>query len=439
MQMPTSREEAVPMWLHAVYGHDGDHPKPALAAQFLEQQPELIRGDLYVGCATGDVDAVRRAIEAVPDLADRPITGWKCPGCEAALDRTPLIAVTHSTLVQLPEFRDGLYATARLLLASGADVNQPYQEGDYALSALYGAAGKNQDAGMTRILLEAGANPNDGESLYHSMEEHGMECARLLLDAGARVEGSNALHHCLDQDNIEKLRLLLRHTKDVNDPGSGIGNPLMWALRRGRSLAHIQALLDAGAKAEGAYKRAMLFGLTAIAALLPPESLTTEEQFVAACARADEPRVRKMLSVAPEIFSTLSEDLLKQLPNLTESGNHAAVRLMVTLGWPIAVRDGDWSASALNLAVFQGNATLTRFLLEHGASWTEEQGFGDNAHGTLSWASRNMSPHNDYVGCARALVEHGMPVLGDEGDYSDAVWGYLVTCGTSSVRGLGQA
>ena len=278
---------------------------------------------------------------------------------------------------------------------------------------------------MTRILLEAGADPNDGESLYHSMEEHGMDCARLLLEAGARVEGSNALHHCLDQNNIDKLRLLLAHTTDVNDRGSSIGNPLMWALRRGRSMEHIQALLDAGAQAEGAYKRALLFGLTRIAALLPPEHLTIEEQFVAACARADEPRARKMLAVHPEMFTTLSEDLLKQLPNLVESGNHAAARLMVTLGWPIAIRGGDWSASALNMAVFQGNATLTRFLLQHGASWTEEHGWGDNVHGTLCWASRNMSPHNDYIGCAKALIEHGMPILELDGDYSTEVAEYL--------------
>lgn len=419
--VPTSREEAIPMWLHVVYGHDGDHPQPRFAAQVFREHTHLLDGDLYVACATGNVDELRRAVEAVHALADEPISGWSCPGCEMKLDRTPLIAVTHSTLVQVPEFRDGLYACARFLIAAGANVNQRHDEGGHSLSPLYGAAGKNQDPGMTRILLEAGADPNDGESIYHSMEEHGLECAQLLLEAGARVEGSNALHHCLDQNNIEKLRLLLRYTRDVNDPTSSIGNPLMWALRRGRSRAHIEALISAGARAPGAYKRAIQFGLKHVLDLLEPEPLTPEEQFAAACAQADEDQARTMLAAHPELLTNMPAELLKQLPNLVESGNHAAVRLMVKLGWPIGVRGGDWDATALNIAVYQGNSALTLFLLEHGASWTEEQGFGDNVHGTLCWASRNMSPLNDYVGCARALIEHGMPVLELDGDYSEAV------------------
>ena len=40
----------------------------------------------------------------------------------------------------------------------------------------------------------------------------------------------------------------------------------------------------------------------------------------------------------------------------------------------------------------------------------EEHGHCDNVCGTLSWASRNEPIEDgDWAGCARALLEHGMP------------------------------
>jgi len=450
-KLSTARKDIIPLWVHKAYGHDTEHADPIFAANRLKEIPDFVQGDLFLACAIGDEETVRRAIAADPACVNRINNSWNCPGCKHDLSMPPLFAVTHSTLTRLPDFRDSLRQCARLLLDAGANPNQSWEDKNWGhpVSALYGAAGKNHDATLTKMLLEAGANPNDTESLYHAVEGFNADCLRLLLEAGARVEGSNALHHQLDMENLERLQLMLAHTKDANDTGSALGSPLIWAIRRRRSLSHIEALVNAGADPRAktkdgisAYVFALQSGLRDVAAFLlrsgASETLSVEDQFVIACAAADRTEAQRLFATHPDMFSRLSDTQLRQLPNLTESRDLDAVRLMVELGWPIAVTGGDWQASALNLAVFQGDPELTRFLLEHGASWTERHGFGDNVNGILGWASRNEPAaypyyeisgnqrklailQRDWVGCAQALVAHGMPLPESLQNYSEAV------------------
>jgi ankyrin repeat protein len=413
-------------WLRLVYGGhiavSNSRARPTVAARVLEDNPSLLRDDPYLACAVGDEAELRRALSG--NRAWVNTTG-------GPLDLPPLVAVTHSSLVRLPGFRDSLHACAKLLLEAGADPNQAVasrwgsasisQPSDYRLSALYGASGQNHDPELTRLLLEAGANPNDGESLYHSLES--LACTRLLLDAGAHASEANAIYRALDLDSIDVLRLLLSRGADPNEPAKGTpisdwGSPLLWAIRRRRSPAHIAALLEAGADAlartpdgADAHTLALRFGLPDVAALLGrAEQPSHEERFIAACAQADEAGARRIQSRRSDLPRALSETQLRLLPELAAQGCAEAVKVMVKLGWPIAVLGGDWRASALNHAVFRGDAQLTRFLLEHGAKWTEEHGHGDNACGTLSWASYNEPVEGgDWLGCAEALVAHGMP------------------------------
>ncbi|WP_027818963.1 ankyrin repeat domain-containing protein [Paraburkholderia bannensis] len=425
-------------WLELAYGGDVtgsyDAARPRVAAQLLREHPELVFADVALACAAGHVEAVQRAIDADPAWVNR-VSG--------ALALPPLVAVTHSRLGQVPEYAARLRDCARVLLDAGASPDQRignrFPPASLAapaeaepLSALYGAAGVNRDPALTAMLLAAGANPNDGESLYHSLENPA--CTRLLLDAGAHVSGTNALRRALDMVDPTALELLLAHGGDPNEPaGEGPtktwGAPLLRAIAVRCPVRHIDALLKAGADPHAqteagvsAYRLAMRTGLIEIAGRLrasgAQETLSDEDRFVAACARADAHDARRIHAQHPELLRSLSGDPLRLLPDAAAWGSDDAVRLMVELGWPIDARGGDWDASALNHAVFRGDAALTAFLLEHGANWREAHGYGSDALGTLSWASVNEptglarpDSRPDWPACARALVAHGLPAI----------------------------
>jgi ankyrin repeat protein len=394
--------------------------RPELAARLLSERPDLIRGDPALACTVGDEDAIRQAIAADPEWINRPAGPLKLP---------PLVAVTHSSLLRLDEFRPRLHRCVRLLLDAGASPNQSVgsrwppdsleKPGDHQLTAIYGAAGQNHDAQLTQVLLDAGADPNDNECLYHSIPA--VEVMRVLLDGGTRIPGTNSLGRALDFADPAPLALLLERGADPNDLVTGHTHPLIWAIHRGRSARTVELLLDAGAdpSAKGpsglsAYQLAVMGGMTDVANLLEragaAHPLGEDELFIAACAQGDEQEARRIQTRRPDLPGSLSPHYQALLPIAAFTNRDHAVRTMVKLGWPIAARGADIGGSALNCAVFQGNASLTRFLLEHGASWRERHNFNSDVIGTLCWASCNRpNPHGDWLGCAKALVEHGMP------------------------------
>jgi ankyrin repeat protein len=396
----------------------------------VREEPGLFAGDAWLACATGEEAGVAAAIAADPARVNRK---------GGPVGMPPLVAVTHSALIGEAGFEAGLMACARLLLAAGADANSSWTNADWPewpLSALYGAAGRTHHEGMTRLLLDAGANPDDNESVYHSLESEDETCMRLLLDAGAKLAGTNAVAKILDYDRIEMLKLLLARGGDARESAW-----MHHAILRGRSIEHMRALVKGGADPRAVnkdgisvFRWARMFGREDVVALLADagvsESSTAEDEFVAACSGGDEAGARLLLAQEPGIVGRLSQIQLEMLPLMAGLGRFDAVKTMLAVGWPLEVK-ADWGATALNHAVFSGNAAMVKLLLEAGADWRTEHDYRDNAIGTLSWASRWREGAGDYVGCARAMVDGGVPVAAytDYG-FSEEVEAYL-----AGVRG----
>jgi ankyrin repeat protein len=404
------RAERLKGWLSWTY--DGNSRERGLATRMLREEPEFFSGDPWLSCAIGDEEQIRRALRSDPDWVNRP---------GGARGMPPLIAVTHSLLVLEDGFEPMLLAAARLLLEHGANVNASWTNPQWPgspLSSLYGAAGRTHHVGMTKLLLEAGANSDDNESLYHSVESPDSSCTRLLLNAGARVLGTNAIARVLDYGKLDELKLMLQRGGDAKE------RPwIHHAILRGRALEYIRVLMDAGADLHAhnrdgisLFRWATMFGRVDVVALLREagveEPMTAEEQFVAACTRGDEPTARAILERAPNMFARLSQRQLQALPELADIGNLRGVRTMLDLGWPREVKAA-WDATALNLAVYRGDAPMAELLLANGADWQTRHGYGSNVVGTLSYASQDdpedPAAPRDYVGCARVIVAHGVP------------------------------
>jgi ankyrin repeat protein len=404
------RAERIKTWLRWVY--DGGARERGLAQRMIREEAELFSGDAALACAIGDEAAIAAAIARNADWVRSPVGPFGMP---------PLVAVTHAKFILEEGYEAPLLASARLLLRHGADVNVSWTDPrwpDSPLSALYGAAGKTHHVAMTRLLLETGANPDDNESLYHSVESCDPTCTQLLLDAGARVTGTNAIGRVLDYDKLDLLKLLLSRGGDAKE------RPwIHHAILRGRSLEHVRALAEAGAdlhakndRGISLYRWARALGRLDVVELLRQfgveEPLTDEEEFVAACARGDVGAARAIQARETDIFARLTEEQLQTLPRLAAVGDLRAVQTMLVLGWPREVKAG-WDATALNHAIFQGDSRMAELLLDSGADWRTKHGFGDNALGTLSFASQaedisDPAPR-DFLGCARALVAHGAP------------------------------
>jgi Ankyrin repeat len=316
----------------------------------------------------------------------------------------PLFYVCHSCFASA--------ALASELLERGADPNAFFVNEYGQMPALYGAAGVVHDPDLTRVLLEAGANPDDGESVYHSTEAESPECLRALLEHGAATH-PNDLAHALDEDRLPHVRLLLEHGADPN------GAALMThAVRRGRGPAFLRLLAEHGADLDQPggetwrgdvplrtpYQHAVIRGRDDQAETLAELGASTEidprDRAVAAVARGERPETPLPDALDPDAQEVLVLTALR--------GDADLVLELVGPDFR-GVVGGSPEGTLLHHAAWVGDPGLVRLLLARGADPNARSGADFDK--PLAWAALASGhyelPGRDYVAVAELLAEAG--------------------------------
>jgi hypothetical protein len=389
-----------------------DHAEALLALD-----PDLGREGFDAALVLGEASRVRATLERDGAAASRPTgaRGW-----------LPLLYVTHSTFLG-GERTDGLLDSARALLDAGADPDASWEHPEFgALGALYGAAGVAHEPRMTALLLEAGATPDDGESVYHATETSDLTCLRLLLDAGARVDGTNALAHALDTEDPEKVRLLLEH-----DPGHEVARSLLWAIYRERSPEVIRMLVEHGADPDARdeqndrtpYGLAWRMGRPDLCELVAELGGRREvgpvDELLGLCFAEDRAGAERLAREHPDRAERVRREFFEALHEAAAEGRREAAAILLDLGVPID-RPGQMGGTPLHHAAWWGHGDVVAELLARGADphLRAEPGVGGTplgwaAHGSFHSPGPVAGGGEDHERIADLLLEAGVAVEPD--------------------------
>ena len=406
------KQQALRRALHS--GHDWK------VTALLKTAPDLADGDFGLAVALYDLDAVQKALAKNPALATTATAG-----------RRPMVHLAFSRHIHAqPDRAEAMLSIADLLLANGADVNDfmpPSKMGEHSLSVLYGALGHAHNMRLTGWLLQNGADPDDGESLYHATELDHHKGLDLLLAHGADPRGTNALLRAMDFDDHEAVRKLIRagaKVDDFNDQEKGGEAPfvlpaLHQAARRMSDREMIEILLDAGADParlyDGvtAYAFGRVFGNQALAAAIEARGLETslseQEVILAKAAEGEvEPGIYLDVNRLPACYRLL----INEIAHI--SGRFDHIKRLVAVGLEYD-RPDQHGLPPVQLAGWHGNVDLLTYFLGLGPDLSHVNGYGGTLLSAILHGSDNApaQPHQDYIECARLVLHHGMALSRD--------------------------
>ncbi len=224
--------------LNCALGDQGRAEKLAAAKEMLIVDTSLAE-DPLVALISGDADRFAAALRGGEFSVNEP-TGPR--------DWQPLLYGCFSRFWCEEESAPGLAASVSVLLAAGADPNASFDLEGSRESCLYGAVGVVGNPLLAALLIERGAEVNDGEVAYHAAEFPGAACAKVLFENGLSPQHqATVLLRKLDFDDLQGTREILELGADPDAMGIWGKTPLHQAIMRGRSLETVKLILAYGA------------------------------------------------------------------------------------------------------------------------------------------------------------------------------------------------
>jgi ankyrin repeat protein len=366
------------------------------AEMILARYPEVAKSNIHTAAILGDEATVRGFLARDAGSATEKGGPYEWD------------ALTHlcfSRYMRIDRSRSEAFVnTARALLDAGASANTGWTEMvDYPTphplfeSVIYGAAGMAQHPGLTRLLLERGADPNDDETPYHVPESYDNTVLEIMLKSGRLNERSLSW-------------MLVRKADWHDEAGMGMvlesgGNPnvmTLWgytalhqSIRRDNGMALIGPLVEFGADptvknnkdGRTAFQIAARKGRGDALRLFEERGFASGlegvDALIAACALGDRESAQA-LAHNPEVLQELLADGGTLLAEFAGNANVEGMRCLMDLGVDVDApyRHGDpyfdiaSNSTALHVAAWRGWPVAVKELIAHGADVNARDGKG---------------------------------------------------------------